>query len=393
MSSLIPARRRAEDFQALVEGDRPPGGASPYADLLTLVGGLRTLEAPVPRAVVVADLRAALLVEADEVLLPQASGTTGASNPAPTRRPRSDRPRGRRRLAVALAALSFVGATASVAVAAQHALPGDALYPVKRALENVQTGLSAGDSRTREILDNAGARLDEVDQLIRRGDASDEPQIRSTLEDFSGQAQEGGDRALSSGEDAQVRALRDFTAASMAKLDSLSTIAPQQLRPDLAAAAQVVAALDARAAVQCPTCGGPTLDLPPALAALVPGATASLPPTALTGANPTGAPGTGSTSGPAGGPSGAPTAATSGQPGQSTGATQPGPTPGGPVSTPQPGQSSPAGPVQQPTGDLLGSDGPLPSLPPATVLDPITSPLASTIDGVLPGAGGLLGGG
>ena len=46
---------------------------------------------------------------------------------------------------VALGAFAIIGATTSMAVASQSAIPGDALYPVKRAIENTQAGFSVGD--------------------------------------------------------------------------------------------------------------------------------------------------------------------------------------------------------------------------------------------------------
>ena len=56
-----------------------------------------------------------------------------------------------------------------MAVAAQSALPGDALYPLKRAIENAETGFSVSDeAKGSTILGNASGRLDEVDALDPR---------------------------------------------------------------------------------------------------------------------------------------------------------------------------------------------------------------------------------
>ena len=55
-----------------------------------------------------------------------------------------------------------------MAVASQSALPGDALYPIKRAIENTEAGVRVSDDAKGEtILSNASGRLNEVDKLTR----------------------------------------------------------------------------------------------------------------------------------------------------------------------------------------------------------------------------------
>ena len=62
----------------------------------------------------------------------------------------------------------------SMAVAAQSALPGDALYPVKRAIENAETGFQVSDdAKGQHLLAHAAGRLDEVDELASQGDGAD----------------------------------------------------------------------------------------------------------------------------------------------------------------------------------------------------------------------------
>ena len=147
--------------------------------------------------------------------------------------------------------------------ASQSALPGDALYPVKRAIENAQTGLSSGDDKTEGILGNASARLDEVAALSDRDTAESDTQVPGTIHDFTEQAQEGARRALNSGDNEQITALREFTANSMTQLESLDTVVPDQARDELASAAKLLGTLDQRALTACPSCGGAVLDLPP----------------------------------------------------------------------------------------------------------------------------------
>ena len=102
------------------------------------------------------------------------------------------RPARERRIAVAVGALAIVGATTSVAMAAQSALPGDALYPIKRAIENAQTGFSTDEAdKGSHLLANASGRLDEVTKLSKQGDLEDSVAIASTLNTFTEQADRG----------------------------------------------------------------------------------------------------------------------------------------------------------------------------------------------------------
>ena len=95
-----------------------------------------------------------------------------------------------------LGAAALIGATTSMAVAAQTALPGESLYPVKRAIENAQTGIARGDAAKGEVLlANARGRLDEVRDLAERGNPASVSAVESTLEAFSDQAGEASDAA------------------------------------------------------------------------------------------------------------------------------------------------------------------------------------------------------
>ncbi len=77
-------------------------------------------------------------------------------------------------LAAALAAVLLLGATTGAALAAQSALPTDALYPVKRGLEEIQLLLSptrVGDAALLEAF--AERRLQEVEALAAAGRQAD----------------------------------------------------------------------------------------------------------------------------------------------------------------------------------------------------------------------------
>lgn len=157
----------------------------------------------------------------------------------------------------AVGGFAIVSATASMAVAAQSALPGDTLYPLKRAIENAQTGVQRdADGKGTTLLVNATGRLDEVGALSRTGDDADA--IALTLHDFVDQAQEAsalllGDFA-SNGQASTIEELRAFTADSMGVLTRLQSVIPDTARASLIEATQVINAIDVQAQALCPAC-------------------------------------------------------------------------------------------------------------------------------------------
>jgi len=273
----MPARRRAEKFNAWLEGTAPE--ALNDARILEVVAALRGAEAPELRADFAADLRGRLMAEADTVLVRTERNLTVPGSLAPTQR------RQHRRLAVAVSALAVVGATTSVSMAAQNALPGDALYPIKRALENAQTGMASGDAKTQEMLSNAASRLNEATELAT--EAENSAVVAATLDDFAAQANDAAEQALASNDPTQITQLREFTAESMHELELLDSVVPSQVRAAVAAAAHLLTDIDQRALVACPTCGGAVIDLPKiflASASATKTGTGVLAPTGVTGA-------------------------------------------------------------------------------------------------------------
>lgn len=257
MSSAF-ARRRADRFDALVGDPTATADDARTAELLELVGALRSVPAPAPRADFSAALREQLMAEADTVLLPR-DRSVDARLTLPAARPQ--RTRRDRRLAVAAGTLAVVGATTSMAMAAQTALPGDALYPVKRALEDARTGVSVGEgAKGSTLLASASGRLDELAELARRDTAESSAAVPVTLEAFTAQAAEAAALLVESyeesGEAEAIATLRDFTAQSMAELAALEQVLPASARDALREAAQLLAEIDATAAALCPTCGG-----------------------------------------------------------------------------------------------------------------------------------------
>lgn len=259
MTPVFGSRRRADEFDLLLarsERDRTAGGAptGQHAELLDLVAALRSTPAPSPRAAFSADLRERLMLAADEALTPT------PVEPADVRRaPAVRRSARERRLVTAVGGFAIVSATASMAVAAQSALPGDTLYPLKRAIENAQAGAQgAADDKGSTLLGNAAGRLDEVDALSRDGRDDDATTIATTLDDFVQQASEASDLLLrdysSTGHASSIEELRSFTADSMGALTTLQGLIPKDARSSLIQATQVINAIDVQAQSLCPAC-------------------------------------------------------------------------------------------------------------------------------------------
>ena len=252
MSTLLPAKRRAEKFAALVDATSSTGADEPYAPLLEVVGALRAAadEGPAPRADYVADLRSRLMAEADTALVP-----TDARLVLPQRHPTT---RKQSRFTAAVAGLVLVGSGAGLAVAAQSSAPGDGLYPLKRGLEHVDERLNLSDAgRGRDLLGQATARLGEVDTLLER-DAPD-AQVAATLRSFTSSAGDGADvlfRAYQrNGDDDDIATVRDFAGTEMGVLTDLSAKAPRSLQSDFDEAAQLLSDLDQQATTLCDDCG------------------------------------------------------------------------------------------------------------------------------------------
>jgi len=130
MTGPFSVRRRADEFEALLSrGPDTPlteRDAAQFAALLDVVSDLRAFPEVAPRAEFVSSLRERLMVEADTVLVRQPSAPARLAMPVTSTRRE-------RRVAILLGGAALVGATATVAVAAQTALPGEPLYGVRLA--------------------------------------------------------------------------------------------------------------------------------------------------------------------------------------------------------------------------------------------------------------------
>ena len=192
MSSLHPARRSAERFDALLEGEPGRQPSRPRdAELLELVGALAVgLPRAEARPEFVADLRERLMLAAEtELVVPDSPAAPDrpahrpprayAARAPPRRRPRRLRHRRRHHLD---------GRGRPERPARRRALPGQAGHRERRGRLQRQRRRP----RARTILDNASGRLDEVDRLDPAGRRSTPPPSPQTLD----RLHRPGDRGL-----------------------------------------------------------------------------------------------------------------------------------------------------------------------------------------------------
>lgn len=129
--------------------------------------------------------------------------------------------------------------TGGMAVAADQALPSDALYSAKLALEDVRIALVRGDfSRGQAQLEQASSRIAEAEAVAPEGDSAGAARALLEADDA---ARSGASRLLRTYEEQQdesaVAQLLDFTNAEQRRLEDLDTV----LTGDAAEAADVLA--------------------------------------------------------------------------------------------------------------------------------------------------------
>lgn len=255
MITLPSTRRRADELAAALDAPAAPVTKPELVELVDVVGALRTHAADAdasltPRPEFTAQLRERLLAEAAESWV---YDKTAARLELPTR----SGSRRERRLVVAATALVMAGGTAGMAAAAQQALPGEALYPIKRGLEAARADLTSDDAaKGRTLLQQADGRLVEIGALL--DESATEPAVASALATYREQGEAGSDLLMDSyattGDEADVSDVRGFTLHGLSELESLAPQVPVGLRDDLDAAMIMLQDIDARAAEACPTC-------------------------------------------------------------------------------------------------------------------------------------------
>ncbi|MEO5711040.1 MAG: DUF5667 domain-containing protein [Nocardioidaceae bacterium] len=265
MTTLFRPSRRAEEFALRVDGASNLRAADDTAteqlvgltQLLRVRGAADT--AALPRADFALDLRERLMTEAAAVLTPSSAGL---ALPVRARGKRE-----RRLVAIASAAV-LLGGTAGMATAAQNALPGEALYPIKRGIEKAEVRLSLGQAgQGRDLLHQAGARLGEAQVLIDADSPTSALEVPGALAAFARQAQQGSDLLLASYADSSdpetVATVREFAADSLVRIEAMDPTAPPEARGDLRGAALALRDIDARANELCDSCADlPALAMP-----------------------------------------------------------------------------------------------------------------------------------
>ncbi|HEX5916790.1 MAG TPA: DUF5667 domain-containing protein [Nocardioides sp.] len=267
MTAPFSARRRADEFEALLSRDpgtdpatTPTGpDAERYADLLEVVADLRAVPPVDARPEFVASLRERLMAEADTALVRQPPAPSRLAMPASSR----TRPR---RIGALLGGAALVGSAATMAVAAQTALPGESLYGVKRGIESAQVRFATDEAdRGRTLLAQAETRLTEVEELAA-GDAGRDQLVPDTLDTFTRQSSDGVRSLLVSyeatGSEADAQLARDFTATSMQRLERLQGELPESARDELLAAGRTLADLDLEVSRACRGCTGGITTVP-----------------------------------------------------------------------------------------------------------------------------------
>jgi len=266
MTGAFSSRRRADEFDALLSAPVRGRDEAAYADLLELVGALREVPPVTARSEFVADLRSQLVVEAARQARPAVDDAL-RRRLTPQHRHGARQGARQRRAATVLGGFAIVAASGSMAMASQAALPGDVLYPVKRAIENAQTNLQSDDAaKAQTLIAHAQRRLQEAEQLTAEG--ADASTVASSLQDFTEQSNQATALALdgyaATGDEEALGDLRSFTAESMNELDALGDEVPTDARAALIKAAQSVLQADTAAFQVCPTCGdeAPVTELP-----------------------------------------------------------------------------------------------------------------------------------
>jgi hypothetical protein len=255
------SRRDVEAFAAAVDGTPSSGrdadASERVRELVDIAARVRETSVQPARPEFVAALRTQLMAAAADEL---PSVDESAPQNAVVRRHRAPaQVRVRRRLTAAATAFVVAGGSFGLVAASAQAMPGDMLYPVKRATERVELVLHEGAGEGRALLDHAATRLAEVEALANGSNPDAEDLIANTLADFTDEANAGGDLLLDaygkSGSQDDIEDVRSFTADSAQRLQNLAEVMPRAAATEYADAARAVSGLDSTAVGVCPACG------------------------------------------------------------------------------------------------------------------------------------------
>jgi len=86
---------------------------------------------------------------------------------------------------VLISALFLAASGAGITFASQNALPGEALYPAKLAIEKIMVAAAGNVEKKTELrLEYAGRRLDEVEKIVEQKNEIEEKEVATVLEDY-----------------------------------------------------------------------------------------------------------------------------------------------------------------------------------------------------------------
>ena len=86
---------------------------------------------------------------------------------------------------VLISALFLAASGAGITFASQNALPGEALYPAKLAIEKIMVATAGNVEKKTELrLEYAGRRLDEVEKIVEQKNEIEEKEVATVLEDY-----------------------------------------------------------------------------------------------------------------------------------------------------------------------------------------------------------------
>lgn len=250
-----------------------PEVGNELGDLLELASSIASTPPVSPDPVFRASGRAALLqaIEADRrgsgiaSALRRLFGPFGGSQADPL-------PAAGLRRALAHVALAFALLVALVgggaAYAAQGSLPGEPLYDVKLLSEGARLQLALSDlDKARLYLDLSEARLAELERLAAENRLGQAPGLVSTYEAQLAWVEQHVDGVAFGDEETRQRELarlRERSQAQAARLAKLQNVAPADLAPGLAVAADRARGLPARAEAGWQVAPGLRKDSPPA---------------------------------------------------------------------------------------------------------------------------------
>ena len=245
-------QERIDELARLLDGEVTDRSSSEAQQLLVLANAVRDTapEMARPTPAFRAQLRAQLVEEA-------ATSQVGAiDRMRDAVRERTARWRYSARVATASATASLMIGSAGAAVAAQSALPGELLYPLKQATESVRLALASGSEEVGRLqLDLARERLEELTEGVGSLTSS---QVIDTLGAMDRHTEAGAEELLAAFDRTQVRSLLDdlqaFTEEQRSALTALLDELPLEAVPFADRSFELLRRIDVQSEISAASC-------------------------------------------------------------------------------------------------------------------------------------------